>query len=219
MEPASKKRIYSLDLLRGLVMIIMALDHTRDFFHYDSFLHDPLDATTTTVFLYFTRWITNFCAPVFVFLAGTSIFLQSLRKSKSDLSIFLFKRGIWLLFVEFVLITFSWTFSFSYTVIIFQVIWAIGISMCCMGLIIKLPYKAILILGLLIVCGHNALDKAYGAIHSLVWDLAHNGNFQFHQIIPGHQLVVIYPFVPWLGLMMLGYCFGKIDGLQIPGVF
>ena len=81
-------------------MIIMALDHVRDFFHFDAFVSDPLDVTTTTVPLYFTRWVTHFCAPVFVFLAGTSIYLQGLRKNKEELSIFLFKRGLWLIFVE-----------------------------------------------------------------------------------------------------------------------
>src|SRR5688572_33358929 len=106
-DVAKKNRIYSIDLLRGLVMIIMALDHTRDFFHFDAFIHDPLDVKTTSVYLYFTRWITHFCAPVFIFIAGTSIYLQGLRKSQNELGIFLLKRGVWLIFVETVLITFA----------------------------------------------------------------------------------------------------------------
>lgn len=210
MEAPAKKRIYSLDLLRGLVMIIMVLDHTRDFFHYDAFLHDPLDVNTTSVYLYFTRWVTNFCAPVFVFLAGISIFLQSLRKNKNELSSFLFKRGLWLIFVELVIVNFSWTFDITYQIFIMQVIWALGISMFLMGLLIRLPYALILTLGLLIVCGHNVFDSIESTQHGLLWDLVRNGNFAFHPIANGHQIVIIYPFAPWLGLMMLGYCFGKI---------
>ena len=190
-------------------MIIMVLDHTRDFFHFDTFLHDPLDANTTSIYLYLTRWVTNFCAPVFVFLAGISIFLQSLRKSKNELSTFLFKRGLWLIFVELVIINFSWTFDITFKVFILQVIWALGISMFLMGVLIRLPYQLILTLGLVLVCGHNLLDSVESTHHGLLWDLARNGNFAFHAI-GNRQLVIIYPFAPWLGLMMLGYCFGKI---------
>ena len=210
MQALTKNRIYSIDLLRGLVMIIMALDHTRDFFHFDSFLHDPLDVNTTTIYLYFTRWITHFCAPVFVFLAGTSVYLQSLRKSPKQLSIFLFNRGLWLIFIELFVIGFAWTFDFTYRVFVMQVIWAIGISMVLMGLIIRLPFKAILILGLLIVFGHNIFDFVESTHHGFLWDLLRNGNFATYEIIRGHQFVIIYPFIPWLGLMMLGYCIGKI---------
>ena len=205
-----KNRIYSLDILRGLVMIIMALDHTRDFFHFDAFQHDPLDVKTTSVFLYITRWVTHFCAPIFVFLAGTSIFLQGMRKSKSDLAVFLVKRGLWLIFIETVLITFAWTFEFSFPSIVLQVIWAIGISMVLMAALIRLPFTAILITGFIIVFMHNILDYVESTHHGLLWDLVRNGNFASHEILPGHKLVIIYPFVPWLGLMMLGYCFGKL---------
>ena len=111
---ASNYRLKSIDLLRGVVMIIMALDHTRDYFHFDAFLHDPLDLSTTTLPLYFTRWITHFCAPIFVFLAGTSSFLQGLRKSKKDLSAFLISRGLWLVFVEIVIMSFIFTFDIHY---------------------------------------------------------------------------------------------------------
>ena len=208
MEVLTQKRIYSIDLLRGLVMIIMALDHTRDFFHFDSFLHDPLDVQTTTVYLYFTRWVTHFCAPIFVFLSGTSIFLQGLRKSKSDLSKFLIKRGLWLIFIELFVIGFAWTFDFTFHVFVMQVIWAIGISMFVMGGIIRLPYKLILVIGLLIVFGHNILDYVDSTHQGFFWDLVRNGNFAAYPI-GSHQFTIIYPFLPWLGLMMLGYCIGK----------
>ncbi len=101
----SFKRIEAIDLLRGLVMIIMALDHTRDFFHKEAFTGDPLNADTTTALLYFTRWVTHFCAPTFVFLAGTSAWLQGLRKSKKELSRFLITRGLWLIFMEISIVT------------------------------------------------------------------------------------------------------------------
>lgn len=209
MDALVKKRIYSIDLLRGLVMIIMALDHTRDFFHFDAFLHDPLDVNTTSIYLYFTRWVTHFCAPTFVFLSGTSIYLQSLRKTTTQLSLFLIKRGLWLIFVELFIIGFEWTFNYTYPVFILQVIWAIGISMVFMGIIVRLPFRAILILGLIIVFGHNILDSVESTHQGLLWDLAHNGNFTTHAI-GSHRILIIYPFLPWLGLMMLGYCIGKI---------
>lgn len=191
-------------------MIIMALDHTRDFFHFDAFIHDPLDLNTTTPYLFFTRWITHFCAPIFVFLAGTSIYLQGLRKNKKDLCIFLFKRGLWLIFIELVIIDFAWTFDFTFSVFIMQVIWAIGISMVFMALVIRLPFNFIFILGLLIVLSHNIFDAFENTHHGFTWDLLRNGNFAFHDIGSGHKLMIIYPFVPWLGLMMLGYCFGNL---------
>jgi len=188
----------------------MALDHTRDFFHAEAFTRDPLDPATTNILMYFTRFITHYCAPVFILLAGTSIYLQSLRKSKSELSAFLFKRGLWLILVEVILITFAWTFDFSYSIFILQVIWAIGICMVLMGIVIRLPYTLILIAGLAIVFGHNILDSIPSTHQGLWWDLLHNGNFAFHEILPGYQITIIYPFLPWLGLMMLGYGLGKI---------
>ncbi|HSF90222.1 MAG TPA: heparan-alpha-glucosaminide N-acetyltransferase domain-containing protein, partial [Saprospiraceae bacterium] len=143
----AQHRIYAIDVLRGLVMVIMALDHTRDFFHAEAFTRDPLDPATTNILMFFTRFITHYCAPVFILLAGTSIYLQSLRKSKAELSAFLFKRGLWLIVVELILITFAWTFDFSYSIFILQVIWAIGVCMVLMGGIIRLPYMLILAAG------------------------------------------------------------------------
>jgi len=191
-------------------MIIMALDHTRDFFHFDAFLHDPLDVTTTSVPLFFTRWVTHFCAPVFVFLAGTSVYLQSLRKSKAELSRFLLQRGLWLIFVELAVMSLAFTFDLGYTALILQVIWAIGISMVLMGLMIKLPFNAMLFLGTLIVSCHNIFDSIESTHQGFFWDLLRNGNFATHNLGAGHQLIIIYPFLPWLGLMMLGFCLGKI---------
>lgn len=207
--PASdKRRIDSIDILRGIVMVIMALDHSRDYFHTSA---DPLDLQSTTTVLFFTRWITHFCAPVFVFLSGTSVYLQGLRKTKSTLQSFLIKRGLWLIFIETVVVSFAWTFNPHYNFIIFQVIWAIGISMVLLGLIIKLPYTFILVIGLVIVFGHNLLDiaeAAPGFRAGFWWDLFHHGFFAVYPITKDHFLVILYPFIPWSGLMMLGYCTG-----------
>ncbi|HMJ46950.1 MAG TPA: heparan-alpha-glucosaminide N-acetyltransferase domain-containing protein [Ferruginibacter sp.] len=207
----NQKRIESIDILRGIVMVIMALDHVRDFFHIAGNTDDPLNLATTTPILYFTRWITHFCAPVFVFLSGTSIYLQSLRKPRKELSAFLIKRGLWLIFAELIIITFAWTFNPFYNFFALQVIWAIGISMVILGITIQLPYKVILVLGLLIVFGHNLLDipeSAPGFQSNFLWDLLHSARFTFYTIAPGHTLIIAYPFLSWTGLMMLGYCIG-----------
>ena len=206
-----KKRITSVDLLRGAVMIIMALDHTREFFHSTAITDNPLNLSTTTPILFFTRWITHFCAPVFVFLSGTSAFLQSARKSKRELSIFLITRGLWLIIAEVTIVNLIFSFDITFSAIALEVIWAIGISMVILGLVIWLPFEIILTLGLLIVLGHNALDfyerKQTGSFDAW-YNLLHRVGF--HSLSAKHQLLILYPFLPWTGLMMLGYCLGKI---------
>src|SRR5436190_9330136 len=204
-------RIDSIDLLRGLVMIIMALDHTRDFFHKTSWTDDPLNFATTTPWLFLTRWITHFCAPVFVFLTGASAWFQSARKSKKELSLFLITRGLWLVFIEVVVINFAFSFDPNYGLIGLQTIWSIGISMIILGLMIWLPFTAILITGLVIVLGHNSLDfyeAGRMGSYPFLYSLLHRPGF--YPLWKGHTLLVFYPFLSWAGLMMLGYCFGKL---------
>ncbi len=214
MEPvlsANQKRIESIDILRGIVMVIMALDHVRDYFHIQANLDNPLNLATTTPLLFFTRWITHFCAPVFVFLSGTSIYLQSLRKTKKELAAFLIKRGVWLIVVEFVLVSFAWSFNPNYNFIFFGVIWAIGISMVILGLLIRFPFNLILALGIIIVFGHNLLDIPESApgFKAPFWlDLLHSARFSVHPYAENHVILIVYPFLPWMGLMMLGYCTG-----------
>lgn len=205
------KRITSVDLLRGAIMIIMALDHTREFFHSAALNSNPLDLTTTTPVLFFTRWVTHICAPVFVFLSGTSAFLQSARKSKKELSLFLITRGIWLIIAEVTIVNLIFSFDISYSAIALEVIWAIGISMVILGLVIWLPFGIILAIGLLIVFGHNALDfyeREQTTAFSAGYNLMHRVGF--HSLSDNHQLLILYPFLPWTGLMMLGYCLGKV---------
>src|SRR4051812_12611402 len=214
MEPLVKKsRVESIDILRGLVIILMALDHVRDYFHISANLDDPLNLATTTPYLFGTRWITHFCAPTFVFLSGTSIYMQSLRKTKKELSLFLIKRGLWLVFLELVVVTFGWSFNPGYNLLIFQVIWAIGISMTILGCLIHLPFKAIVGIGLAIVLFHNLLDYPEAAkdYHATAFmDFVHHARFAVYTFAPNHSVLIGYAFLPWTGLMMLGYGFGKI---------
>ncbi len=207
-------RVRSIDLLRGVVMIIMALDHTRDLFHDQALLQDPLNIDTTTPSLFFTRWITHICAPVFVFLSGTSIYLQSLRKTRKQLSRFLFTRGLWLIFLELAVMTLIMTFDIRYSFFLLVVIWAIGISMVLMSALIWLSYKWIIALGLIIIFGHNLLDiyesDNQGGF-SVFYSLLHRQAFL--PFIHHHVLGILYPFLPWTGLMMVGFAFGKLfDG-------
>jgi len=154
-----KRRILSIDILRGIVMVIMALDHTRDFFHFNgNMMSDPMNPETTSIFLYFTRWITHFCAPTFVFLSGISAYLSSKNKTSKEASTFLIKRGIWLIFVEIVIITLGLTFNPIFSFIILQVIWAIGCSMILLGLLSRISRQLVLIVGLILFFGHNILN-------------------------------------------------------------
>ena len=203
------QRITSIDLLRGIVMIIMALDHVRMYFGYGTWYSEPTNLSSTTPLLFFTRWITHFCAPVFVFLTGTSAFLYGLSKTKtSQVASFLFTRGLWLVFAELTLINFAWTFDTTFSFRILQVIWAIGVSMILLSALVFLPVKIILLLGMIITLGHNLLDpiEANGfSIIDLIWYVLHQPNTFFL----GNTLVsLVYPVLPWFGLMALGYGFG-----------
>ncbi len=207
---SSPKRITSIDLLRGSVMIIMALDHVRDYFHADAFLYDPLDLEKTSVVLFFTRWITHFCAPVFMFLAGTSAFIAGQKKTKKELSIFLLTRGLWLILLELTLISFEWNFDPAFSNIYFIVIWALGISMIVLAGLIHLPYKFILFIGIVLVAGHNLLDNTHvqgNTLPAFGWALLHDQNFFMWQ---GKNILVGYPILPWIGVMALGYCMGVL---------
>jgi uncharacterized membrane protein len=212
----SKYRVQSIDILRGLVMIIMALDHVRDFFHIGAFQADPVDPATSTPMLYATRWITHLCAPTFVFLAGTSSYIVGLRKSKGELSSFLIKRGLWLILVEVLIISLALSFNPLYNVLFLQVIWAIGSSMVILGLLVRLPLKLIFLIGLLIVLGHNLLDYPEAARAArqqplgFWWDLLHGARFAIYPYAPNHVAAIIYPFLPWTGIMLIGYSTGKL---------
>jgi len=203
-------RIESIDLLRGVVMIIMALDHVRDFFHHDVYYYDPTDLTQTSPILFFTRFITHFCAPVFVFLAGTSAFLSGKRKSKRELSIFLLTRGIWLVFVELFILSLIKSFNPTYPYFNLQVIWAIGICMIVLSALIHLKRAYILIIGLALVFGHNLLDNVHvggDGVASFLWSFLHEQKlFEFGRF----TFFLNYPVMAWIGIMALGYCCGSL---------
>lgn len=203
------QRIESIDLLRGIVMIVMALDHVRDYFHADAFLFNPTDMSKTSVILFFTRWATHFCAPVFIFLAGTSAFIVGTKRSKSDLSSFLIKRGLWLVFLELTIVNFAWFFNIQFSLITLFVIWALGVGMIVLAAFVHLPLKITLSAGLLLVFGHNLLDgftvQGDGA-DAILWSVIHQ--FQGFTLSEKYFLFVGYPLVPWIGVMLLGYSFG-----------
>ncbi len=209
MSLSRAKRIKSIDMLRGLVMVIMALDHVRDYFHFDAFFFDPSDLTKTNVALFFTRFVTHFCAPVFVFLAGTSAFFVGTRRDKKSLSIWLLKRGVWLVIAELTIIKLAWMFKLDYTSILLQVIWVLGISMIFLAGFIHLPRKLVIGLCLIGVFGHNLLDGINPADPFLsgIWAFLH----AFNVIDMGSFSVFVgYPMIPWIFVMPLGYYFGEL---------
>ena len=193
-------------------MIIMALDHIRDFFHVDAARFSPEDLTQTTVLLFFTRWITHFCAPVFVFLAGSSAYLAMRRKDPSAVGRFLFTRGLWLVVVEMTLVHLGIFFNLSYTYVLWQVIWAIGWSMMALSILRKVPWGVLLAISIATIAGHNLLDglrpEQFGSFGWL-WQILH-GNFTTIQLAQGHTALVAYALIPWVAVMSAGYCFGRV---------
>jgi uncharacterized membrane protein len=207
-------RLTSIDMLRGLVIVLMAIDHTRDFFSVSMSL-DPMSAANPSLPLAFTRWITHFCAPVFVFLAGTSAGLMVARKSASELCRFLLTRGLWLLFVEIFVISTIVTFApggiaqlGGRTFAFMQVIWVIGASMVVLAFAQLMGRKVCLALGALIVLGHNALDGHWPVSRSPLdtspplWAVLH---VPMSKVAGPFHFAFFYPLLPWLGVMLLGF--------------
>ncbi|MGC3948719.1 MAG: heparan-alpha-glucosaminide N-acetyltransferase domain-containing protein [Chryseolinea sp.] len=200
-------RVASIDVLRGLIMVIMALDHVREFFGATAFRAE--DVTQTSVALFASRWITHLCAPNFVFLSGVSIYLYQQKKGNMrDTTIFLITRGLWLIMVEIVVVTFF--LELSYQLILLQVIWVIGWSMILFSLIIRLPRKVIAALAFLIIAGHNlvtnsATDNALGVVVGIFI----HSPFVIMNGAGVPVVLVAYTILPWLGVMMAGYCIGE----------
>lgn len=220
------QRIYSIDFLRGVVMMIMLLDHTRDFVMAGAMTSDPTDLTQTTIPLFFTRWITHFCAPTFVFLSGISIYLQKLAgKTNAELSRFLWTRGLWLIFLEFSIVRLGFTFNLDYSFFgAAQVIWVIGVSMVVMAVLIYLPPKWVGALALLMIVSHNLLDaysippqEAFGspapiASAKAVWLIFHQQGLI--TLFNGPVVFILYPLIPWVGVMAAGWAFGSVYSMD-----
>jgi uncharacterized membrane protein len=201
-------RIESIDILRGIVMIIMALDHVRDYFHHDAFWYSPENLAFTNVFLFFTRFITHYCAPVFVFLAGVSACLYGDKRTKKELCFYLLTRGLWLVFAELFIVTLGWTFNPAYPLFNLQVIWAIGISMIVLSAMVYMNRLFILLTAVLIIAGHNLFDNVHvqgNGIAAFFWSFLHEPR---DFVIGQFKIFVRYPVMPWIGIMALGYYFG-----------
>lgn len=212
-------RITSIDTLRGIVVMLMALDHVRDYFHNQAFTHNPLDVNEPNVAVFFTRWITHFCAPVFIFLAGTSAYLSAQKKSSNEQQWFLIKRGLWLIFIELTVVNFGWTFNPYFPASILQVIWAIGACMVLLGLIVRLPQSIILTIGILVTLFHNTLDYLPTDWKtSAFYNLIHTGSFTFFPVTNNYGFVTVYGILPWFGVMCLGYAVGKLFTTKYPAV-
>ncbi|MGN6402091.1 MAG: DUF1624 domain-containing protein [Flavisolibacter sp.] len=206
------KRIQSIDVVRGIVMIIMALDHTRDILHVSSVTDSPTNLQTTTVVLFLTRWVTHFCAPTFVFLSGASAYLSFKRKNDVHTTRkFLLSRGIWLIILEFTLVNFGVWFDPHFSVFIFDVIATIGVGFIILGLLLRASARTILIIGLAIIFLHNLSgliprnDTSIFAKISMM--TVAPGAIPFRE---GGLFIMGYPPIPWLGIMLTGFAAGRL---------
>jgi uncharacterized membrane protein len=203
--PTKRVRLESIDVLRGVIMIVMALDHTRDFFSNTGF--NPTDPATTTIPLFFTRWITHFCAPTFFLLTGTGAYLSLRKKSKSELSKFLFTRGLWLIFLELVVFRdFGWQFNFDYHVTMLVVLWALGWAMITLSVLVYLPAWLVTTFGVVMIASHNLLDSIESS--NPLWTILHSPNFILNT--PQHVIFAPYVLIPWVGVTAAGYGLGQV---------
>lgn len=214
-----RARVNAIDLLRGAVMVIMMLDHTREYFHREALNFDPTDLTKTHTLLFFTRWVTHFCAPVFVFLAGTGAFLRGTRgESKAELSRFLITRGLWLILLELtvlrLIVWFNLDFHFAFML---QVIWVIGVSMILLAGLIYLPLRVIAVGSIAMIALHNLLDhfrvqsftvsvNSLSGVSDALWMLLHQQGMVL--LTANVYGLLLYPLIPWVGVLAAGYCFG-----------
>ena len=202
----TKKRIESIDIARGIIMIIMTLDHVRDFLMLPG--PSPLDIQSTSVILFFTRWVTHFCAPTFLFLSGVSAFLAGQKRSRRQLSLFLLSRGIWLILSDLLIISMIFTFDPGHHVLVLEVLWAIGAGMIILSALIWLPLPVIAGIGLLIFFGHNLLD--YFNSNSKLIDILFTARASVTPLGGNRSVFELYAVLPWSSVMFMGYAFGAL---------
>ena len=203
----ARTRIESVDVVRGVIMIIMALDHTRDFFGIPG--QNPVDLANASPALFLTRWVTHICAPVFFLLTGTGAYLSLRRKSPQELSRFLFTRGLWLIFLELVLVRcLSYQFNFDYRVTMLLVLWALGWAMITLSALVRLPAIVPTAFGIILIAGHNLFDSVKSA--NPLWAILHSPGFVLNT--PQHVVFVAYPLIPWIGVTAVGYGLGQVYG-------
>lgn len=201
----SRTRIESVDVVRGVIMVIMALDHTRDYFGIPG--QNPTDLTTASAALFLTRWITHFCAPVFFLLTGTGAYLSLRKKSVNELSRFLFTRGLWLIFLEFVVVrSLAYQFNVDFRVTLLLVLWALGCCMIALAALVHLPTILVTAFGAILIAGHNLFDGVRSA-HPL-WSILHAPGFVLNT--PEHVIFAAYPLIPWIGVTAVGYGLGQV---------
>lgn len=207
-------RVDGLDAWRGLVMVLMAIDHLREFLHADAFRFSPEDLSKTTPFLFSTRWMTHFCAPVFMFAAGLSAWLVGRRLGRDGLSRFLVKRGLWLIVLELVVVRLAFGFRLGEGLVVLSVLWALGWSMIVLAGLIRLPVRVLAVASVAVILLHNLLDgvrpEMFGA-WGWVWNLLHQPG-----VFPAGAPVVLaaYPLIPWFAVMAAGYCFGAVIEME-----
>ena len=203
-------RVGAVDLLRGLVMILMALDHTRDFLHVAAAHFQPEDLTQTTAAIFLTRWITHFCAPVFMFTAGLGAYFYGDRRGRPALTKFLLTRGLWLILLEVTVLRFAFFFSLTEGPLLLTILWALGLSMVVLAVLVQLPARVTAAVGLSMILFHNMFDGVKAAqfgAGAWVWTILHQqGAFT----LGGLTVVVAYPLIPWAGVMATGYCLGPV---------
>ncbi len=201
------RRLDSIDIVRGIIMILMALDHVRDFFGVPGI--SPTDVTRATAALFLTRWITNLCAPGFFLLMGTGVYLSLQKRSRSELARFLITRGIWLIFLEvFVMRCLGLQFNFDYRMTMLTVLWALGWAMIALAALLTLPTRWIGVIGIAMIAAHNLLDRIQSA--DPLWRLIHAPGVVL--AVPGHIVFAAYPLVPWIGVTAVGFVLGQIYG-------
>jgi uncharacterized membrane protein len=213
-RPAWKGRNKAVDALRGLVMIIMALDHTREYFHSAVLSFSAEDLTRTTTAIFFTRWITHICAPVFFFTTGLGAFFWLGRGHNQSLTSFLVKRGLWLVLLELTVLRFAMNFSLLNAPVLLAILWALGWSMVALGFLSRLPIRPLAIGSILVILLHNFADPVTAqslGTAGWLWNVLHQpGEIPLDGII----LIVAYPLIPWIAVMALGFCFGPVMSLD-----